>query len=168
MNYPAQMYWTIADVNAGLCGTDDLGHPRPNPFVADSPRDVGTEPLPNLTEEELDYIPAKLLKRDALRAYQRLGGANWLVQNPTLLGKVLLRTLPTELNTDERRTLDVHITWAGPDRLSYQAKEIVDAEVVGPAPGKEPSTPWRPIDPDTTALNASARLGAELEVKKPK
>lgn len=127
--------WTQEDAIARRCGFIDVGTPRIEP---ESKVEVPERPtLPTLTDQEvLEALPVKVLKRDALRAYQALGGAEWLARSPVLLGKILMRLLPVEVNSDERTTLDIKITWAGPERLSYQRAEVIEAR----EPWKEPES----------------------------
>ena len=111
-------------------------------------------------------------KQSMVIAFHRNGGTDWLTEwgraNPSLFFKLMGRMLGDN-NPLVKSLVEVNINWASPERLSYQktGEVIEDAAVVG-VPAKLPNTPWRPIDPDTTAINASVRLGAELEVKKPK
>jgi hypothetical protein len=50
-------------------------------------------------DDILDGIPAKVLKRDLMRAYQRKGGAEWLVTLPDgLFLKYLMALIPQTMD----------------------------------------------------------------------
>jgi hypothetical protein len=135
MSAVPQILWTQEDALVRRCRFIDVGTPR----IEEAPEpdtQVEPPPLPNLTDDELEAIPIRIIKRDAMRAYQRLGGANWLAQNPVLLQKVLLRLMPTEVNLDEKKDVKITITWAGPERLSYRKADVIEAQ---PTEWKEPT-----------------------------
>jgi hypothetical protein len=141
--------WIYEDYKAGLCDAAQVGTPRPPP-----PLEVPELP------EHLKNVPSAELARDAMAAYKALGGPRFLMENQDILGKVLLRQIPTAIQAETRTEVRVLIEWASPDRLSYQrtpqAVEVIDmpaAEVIESEPWKEP-TP----DPDASFNQAMADL----------
>ena len=82
------------------------------------------EELSTLSDAQ-SLTPADL-RQDVLQAYKELGGARYLMQNPALLAKLLVK-IAGETKETNPATVSVNISWLTPDRLSYrQAADVVD------------------------------------------
>ncbi|HEX7857345.1 MAG TPA: hypothetical protein VF503_26990 [Sphingobium sp.] len=104
-------FWTIEDMNAGLCDLEDLGNPKPAavavpvaPIVADAP------PL----------ALRDLLRNDARQAYIELGGVAYLKRNPELLDKILAKAVvPEPASSTVSIRLD-EMPWLSAQRHAYR------------------------------------------------
>jgi hypothetical protein len=108
--------WTNEDYLLGDCDASVVGRPRDAP----TPVDELIDSLPD------DKLTPATLRKEALKAFKQLGGAKYLLKNPVLLEKILVRMAgeappPAQQNT----TVQVNVGWLSPNRLSYK-NQIVD------------------------------------------
>lgn len=130
------------------------------PQVADPPPQTEARPaLPNVTDEEIiDSIPAKILKRDLMRAYQQLGGAQWLAaiaaRTPGLFLKELLKLIPQTIDQKNSSGVTIYQFALRPTELdgwtkeeiakgyfNATAREMIDAEDI-------PALALKPVKPE--------------------
>lgn len=111
------MYWTIEDVNSGLCGVADVGKPKP--------------PEPEAAPELNDASLNDMLKGDAIKAYRKLGGAEFLMKNQDMLGKVLAKALLPDKPTEPERAESEFPPWIKAQRLAYQVVGAVAEDIGG-------------------------------------
>ncbi|MDM0103751.1 hypothetical protein QTH97_02315 [Variovorax sp. J22R24] len=121
------MFWSIDDVNNGLCDVGDVGKPRP-PVVAVPPPEV--DPDVSLRQQ---------LRNDSARAYAAVGGVDFLKANPELLSKLLVRSLPPEGVNDPNQKADEMPmpTWLKAQRLSYQIVTVASRDI-----SPDDDSPW--------------------------
>jgi len=127
--------WLMSDFDAGECLLEQVGSPK---IGVDAPADA----------PELASIPAAILRREAMIAYQHLGGPQYLMSEPQLLAKVLLKLLPAEITQEVKNDIQVTISWASESRLSYAKTEVIEAD----------SVPWREPAPDNQTKVAVDRM----------
>ena len=146
---PAHLVWTEEDVLAGECTREVLNEYKPSKLdplsksdswalsdffdgrctkaqVGQSKKgiDAAGEELA-LATEQLRLTP-KQLRKDVLEAYKQLGGVKYLMRNPLLLEKLLVKVVAEEKPVVQVTNTVVLPSWAGPERLSYR-ENIIDA-----------------------------------------
>lgn len=130
------MYWTIEDLNAGLCRVEDLGNPKPAPAAVAAP----VAPI-DLTDKSL----RERLRVDALQAYHDLGGVEYLKKNPELLDKILAKTITPEpvLAQTNVAVMGEWPEWLTHRRLAYQesAQTAEDVRIKRPGRIAAPAAP---------------------------
>lgn len=148
----SQLTWSVEDALAGDCDMKDVGMPRPftPPSVPASEEISGLPP-------ELASIPAHILKRDAMIAYQKMGGPQYLMANEQLLSKVLLKLLPNEMVSDSKSEVVVRFEWLSKERNEALNNGYKQAEVIENAP-------WKPKQPDVVL---DAEVKSFVESQKP-
>lgn len=111
--------WTFEDFLEGTCSREQIGTKRPPPEV-----EITSIDLP-LTDT---------LEADIRSAYAQLGGLQYLLRNPALLNKMLLRQAPAAaerrtLTIEDRRHMEMRFEmsrreqpWVSPKRLAYQGE----------------------------------------------
>ena len=108
------MLWTFADFDRRLCSHRDVGKPKPlSPLVK---LELAVEDV------ILDALPTpqggERLRRDAMAAYDHLGGAAWLAAHPDLLRRLLLK-IAEEPAPAPNVIVTVNAPWLSPQRLTY-------------------------------------------------
>jgi hypothetical protein len=75
-------------------------------------------------------VGRKHVERAFLNAFELIGGVPrlvmWADQNPTEFFKLYARLLPGGPPIDDKKDIKITISWAGPERLSYQNGEVID------------------------------------------
>lgn len=92
--------WTNADYLIGHCSKEQVGHPlnmtHDDVVAASQPEE------PALLA--IDEIPAHILRRDIMKVYRQLGGADYLKRlaqaDPAQFNKYLLKVLPQTVEAD--------------------------------------------------------------------
>lgn len=142
-------HWTIDDYAANLCEFSQVGMSKAPP----EPPPIDVPDLP----PELSSIPAAILKRDAMIAYQKLGGPQFLMDNEQLLAKVLLKLLPAEIQQSHGGSITVNIRFSNPNfNKPPEPVDVVENELplvpslplaVHPTPA-EAAKSWKEPAPD--------------------
>lgn len=130
------MNWTSEDFRNGLCTVAEVGTPRPE-------RVAVVEPLPPAVVDPDAPVPSlrEQLTKDALVAYRELGGVEYLKKNPSLLDKVLAKSIaPEPVAVHNNVHLLDDMPWITAQRHAYKLGEdarktiemglsIIDAEI---------------------------------------
>lgn len=97
--------WTNSDYLAHRCQKTDIGKPKGL---------IDDDALVTVSGESPD------LQKDILEAYRQLGGVKFLVKNPALLEKLLIKSIAPPKTDQLDQTITINIPWLKPDRLSYR------------------------------------------------
>lgn len=125
------MFWTVEDLNSGLCSVSDLGKQRPEPVAPEAP------PLAVIDPDAPPGSARKRLVNDALAAYYELGGVEYLKKNPDLLDKILAKTIAPEPITNTQVNVRIDdMAWVSAQRLTYRLKPASPEEVIEDATPK--------------------------------
>lgn len=89
------------------------------------------------------------LRQDVLQAYKQLGGAAYLMKNPALLSKLLVK-IAGETKQSDNSPVTVNISWLSPNRLSYKNEgNVVDiAPAIAGDKVIEAAIPWKEGPPE--------------------
>ena len=117
--------WTCEDWGRMLCEKDQIGKPK-DPTIG---RPLTPNPQQVAAELSAPHFDAATLRQDILQAYKQLGGVKYLVQNPALLQKLLLKIAngPALIS---QAPITINVPWLTPDRLAYKRGSALD---LGPA-----------------------------------
>lgn len=142
------MFWTIEDVNSGLCSVSEVGTKRPP---------APPEPPPPV-DPDLSF--RQQLKNDAPAAYAALGGVEFLKANPDILAKMVIRSLPPEgINDPNKKADEIQpMPWISAQRLAYRMGQHVLKDI---APTDD--SPWL-LDPPELREMVHAFLTAHPEL----
>jgi len=80
--------WTLEDFRTGKCDLDDIGLEKP-PEIASGD---GVSPMDSIQLDDGESLSERI-RRDAVSAYVKLGGVEYLKDRPELLDKALIKAL---------------------------------------------------------------------------
>ena len=92
-------HWTMEEYMAGKCELDDVAKPKPP---------IDTPPV------EPDTPARERLRRDAILAYEALGGPEYLRRNPELLDKVLVKMVGDTVENKMDMKLQIELKYTNP------------------------------------------------------
>lgn len=110
-------YWTIDDINAGLCDVDDLGRPKPQVPDPDVETTAEYKTVKDALEQALRQVGGVGFVRDFARQY------------PRQFMQVLSKLLPIEVRTESDITFHIQHALPPPNYAAY------DRNNVGPQKG---------------------------------
>lgn len=142
-------HWTMEEYMAGKCALEDVATPKP-PIDATSP--------------DPDLLPRERLRRDAILAYNALGGPEYLRRNPELLDKVLLKMVGDTVENTVDMKLEVVLKYSNPAFNTVHAIEDVTPKAIE-------STPPPTIQEITAARQShldANKAAREYDSKRPK
>lgn len=93
----------------------------------DTLRRIASRPRPQAVPRA---VSRKRVERAFLNAFELIGGvprlALWADQNPTEFYKLYARLLPGGPPKEDNGPINITISWAGPERLSYNKTDVTD------------------------------------------
>lgn len=80
--------WTLEDFRTGKCDLDDIGLEKPSEAASGD----GVSPTNSIQLDDGESLSERI-RRDAVSAYVKLGGVEYLKDRPELLDKALIKAL---------------------------------------------------------------------------